>query len=58
MKNLFRSNINHLIKVRNKIHNSQKMSGSQVILSETNQYLLIEAENKIQTAINILESIQ
>lgn len=54
---LFQSNINALRKVRDKLKNSCKMSGSQVILGDQNQKLLLDAVKKIEEADLILQQI-
>ncbi len=55
---LFQSNISALRKVRDMSKISCKMSGSQVILGETNQKLLLEAVKKIEEADLLLQQIK
>lgn len=54
---LFQSNINALRKVRDMLKISCKMSGSQVILGDQNQKLLLEAVKKIEEADLLLQQI-
>lgn len=56
-KPLFNTNINHLRKVVTQLRNSQSMTYRQIILGERNSNLLINAKNKIEDAIKILEII-
>lgn len=54
---LFQSNINALRKIRDMLKISCKMNGSQVILSDQNQKLLLKAAKKIEEADLLLQQI-
>jgi hypothetical protein len=57
-KILFKSNINHITKVRNCLNNSQKMNFTQVILSNENELKRIKAIENLNLAINLLSEIK
>lgn len=56
-KVLFRSNINQIIKISNKLRLSRTMQDTLVILDEENQKYLREAEQKLGEAVQLLYKI-
>lgn len=56
-KQMFKSEANHLRKLSHYFSMSMKKNGSQVILCESNQKILLEASDKLIEVSKLLEKI-